>query len=389
MSVDTPVMRPTKAVEGETDSFVAGVAIKHPRPVEIPSLTGIRGILALWVAIYHFWPDVLALFPACDLLSPIIAKGHFAVPAFFILSGVVLAHNYWHLGRSPASSGITRFLFKRLARIYPVHFVSLMAVLAMVLVSRSRGWSIDSSGYTPRDFLLNLFLIHTWVPHFSLNWNYPSWSISSEWFAYLLFCPLMILCHRFSDRMVWVAFVLSIIGTLSIYYSPKETPFRELLCVVPTFSWGAIFVYAWNAKTGPDARGKVGATAHRMAIVPVLLVIASCFVPSPYHAACLLLSLGLLIQSLYLAGAKPIGLYDWRPIRYLGEVSYSLYMTHTLAQKVLYQLLPSDHYIESGFVARCFLFFIYCSVITVSTLSMYYLVERPALRFMSPALSRP
>ncbi len=374
LNVDTPVLRQSKP--GELEPDVAVAARKNPRSAEIPGLTGIRGILALWVVIYHFWTDVLALFPICDLFSPVIAKGHFAVPAFFLLSGVVLAQNYRQIGRSPTRVVIIRFLYKRLARIYPVHFVSLMIVLAMVGLSRSRGWSIDGSGYSAWDFVLNLFLVHTWVPHFSLNWNYPSWSISSEWFAYLLFCPLMILCHRLSSRIAWAAFALSIVGTLVIYYSPKETPYRELLCVVPTFAWGATFVYAWNSKAETDNGGMIAVAAHRFAIVPVLFVIASCYAPSPYYTASLLLSLGLLIKSLYLAGVRPNGLYNCWPINHLGKVSYSLYMTHTLAQKILYQLLPSGDYVGSGSVTKVLVVVVYSLLITALTLAMYFLVER-------------
>jgi peptidoglycan/LPS O-acetylase OafA/YrhL len=386
LSVDIPVLRQTKSGEPEADIAVA--ALKHPRAAEIPGLTGIRGNLALWVVIYHFWPDVPAFFHACDLFSPVIAKGDFPLTTFYLFSGIVLAHNYRQIGRSPTRAVVIRFLYKRLARIYPVHFVSLMAVLAMVLVSRSRGWSIEGSGYTSWDFVLNLFLVHTWVPHFSLNWNYPSWSISSEWFAYLFFCPLMILCHRLPSRIVGAVFALSIIGTLAIYYSPKETPYRELLCVVPTFAWGAIFVYAWNGKAEADNGGMIATAAHRFAIVPVLLVIATCYVPSPYYTACLLLSLGMLLQSLYLAGARPSRLFDWTPVKYLGEVSYSLYMTHTLAQKVLYQLLPTGQHVESVLPVRLLLLISYIVAIGAATVIMYYLIERPALKFMRPTLSR-
>ncbi len=354
------------------------------RPSDIPSLTGIRGILALWVVVYHFWPDVLALAPVFRFLTPIIGKGHFAVPAFFILSGVVLAHNYRHLGHTARRKDVANFLMKRLARIYPVHFVSLMAVLAMVIVSRSRGWSIADSGYTFVDFVLNLFLVHTWVPHFTLNWNYPSWSISSEWFAYLLFCPLMFICFRLTARWVWVVLALSIVATLGMYYSPKEMWFRELLCVVPTFTWGATFVYAGNRQGAVSEAVEAQqptrfvAFARDYAFIPVVLVIASCFMPTPYYSACLLISLGALICSLYVTGARPNSLYDFGPVRFLGEVSYSLYMTHTLAQKILYQLLPSGVYVYSSLLTKLIVASAYFALIAAFAVGMYYLVERPS-----------
>ncbi len=360
---------------------------KPDRAGDIPGLTGIRGILALWVVMYHFWPDVLALFPSCSVLTPMIGKGHFAVPAFFMLSGVVLAHNYRHLGRTLEHRSVIGFLVKRLARIYPVHFVSLMIVLSMVVVSRSRGWSIAESGYTPRDFVLNLFLVHTWVPHFTLNWNYPSWSISSEWFAYLLFIPLMFLCYRITVHTVWVVLVISIGCTFAIYYSPKDTWFRELLCVVPTFTWGAMFVYGWNARDNLGIASAVGTTARQMTLISVLLIVSSCFLPSPYYAGCLLLSLGVLVMSLYVAGSQPDGVYVFAAVQFLGEVSYSLYMTHTLAQKILYQLVPVGNYVDSTWFGKLIVLMAYVSLVVALTLVMYYLVERPA-RNLTRSLSK-
>jgi peptidoglycan/LPS O-acetylase OafA/YrhL len=48
----------------------------------IHSLTSIRGIAALWVVIYHYWNDILVLFPVTGFLSPITSVGNYAVPFF-------------------------------------------------------------------------------------------------------------------------------------------------------------------------------------------------------------------------------------------------------------------------------------------------------------------
>ncbi len=236
-------------------------AISTRRNSDIPSLSMVRGVLALWVVLYHFWPDVLALFPIWSLLTPMMTKGQFAVPAFFILSGVVLAYNYGDSFKQFSIGAAVSFLINRFARIYPVHLASLLVVLAMVTVSWNRGWEVADSGYTLRDFILNLFLVHTWVPHFTLNWNYPSWSISSEWFAYMLFVPLMATCYRLSSSWLWGGAVCSYAAMLWVYNSPPETLFRELLVVVPTFLFGVIFTHAWRLdRTDSVARQTSGSS---------------------------------------------------------------------------------------------------------------------------------
>ena len=77
------------------DPFPAGATDPTARPQgQINALTSLRGWLALWVVFYHFWDDVLRLSPSMAALSPLVRLGHMAVPAFFMLSGFVLAYTY-------------------------------------------------------------------------------------------------------------------------------------------------------------------------------------------------------------------------------------------------------------------------------------------------------
>ena len=82
---------------------------------ELRSLTGLRGVAALWVLWYH----------ACDAArTPQFGfGGYLGVDIFFVLSGFVLAYNYAGVRLTYAG-----FLWKRLARIYPVNLVTLAAV---------------------------------------------------------------------------------------------------------------------------------------------------------------------------------------------------------------------------------------------------------------------
>ena len=57
---------------------------------QIDSLTALRGVLAVWVVLYHFWNELLVLFPAAGWLTPVCRHGHFAVPGFFALSAADL-----------------------------------------------------------------------------------------------------------------------------------------------------------------------------------------------------------------------------------------------------------------------------------------------------------
>ncbi len=342
-------------------------------PSSIDSLTSLRGFLALWVVVYHFWKDILALFPRLDFLTPLAKQGHFAVPVFFMLSGFVLAYNYSQPLSIFSLRGYGRFLFMRWARIYPVHFFTLLVVLGMMIVCRVKGWPLTDAGYGAADFVLNLLLVQTWVPNFQLNWNYPSWSISSEWLAYLcfpLFCSTIL--GRITTRFrAYLLLALCWTATIALYVFGSE---------IPTFLAGtAIFACQSACRSRPRYH-----SPFTTRLLPDLLLLVLGMVPlfleGPTMAAFLLTGFVVLVYRLVGQGNDCSWLWTNRFAIYLGEISYSLYMAHTLAQKVCYKLLPSDQFSGATLILRLGVLGAYVTCIAIAVLGTYYLVERPSRR---------
>ena len=94
---------------------------------EIRALTGVRGMAACLVAIYHFSPTKdMAPGP----LHNSVGRGYLWVDLFFVLSGFVIALNYGHLFASGFSrTAFATFLTRRVARIYPLYLAVLVAGL--------------------------------------------------------------------------------------------------------------------------------------------------------------------------------------------------------------------------------------------------------------------
>lgn len=347
-----------------------------PRVGQIDSLTTLRGGLATWVVAYHFWNDVVRLFPDADVLSPVARFGYMAVPAFFMLSGFVLAHNYADRFARGSLAGVWTFWKLRLARIYPVHLATLLAVAVMVAVGTRAGLPPSGEGYTAREFALNLFLVHTWVPDFRLSWNYPSWSISSEWFAYLVFpfAAVWVLPRLRSPARAATFAVVCLVGSVALMTLWSGKPYYELVLVVPTFFAGASAYRLGSARPGRGGR------MYRCASdVLVALGVGCCFIPLPDVAVGGLVVVGFgLIVTLARAGDRPRGLWLAMPLVFLGEVSYSLYMTHTLAQKVVYKLLPAAAFADSPWWTKVGVLAAYAGLIAAFCLGSYYLIELPA-----------
>jgi peptidoglycan/LPS O-acetylase OafA/YrhL len=334
------------------------------------------------VVAYHFWNDAVRLYPVLDALSPIARAGHFAVPGFFILSGFVLAFNYSARFSAWPPRRVLGFWALRLARIYPVHIVTLLAVAAMVAVADRLGYELTDAGYSTRDFILNVFLVHTWVPEFRLNWNYPSWSISSEWFAYLIFpfAAAVLLPQVATPRRALALVVLCLAGA-GVMFTAGDFPFRELLIVVPTFFAGmAIFALT------RDRTVAAGRLARHLPELLLAALVAACFIAGAVGTLAIILALFGLVFVLARIADQPHCWWIAKPLVYLGEGSYSLYMTHTLAQKVLYRLLPTSRFESSDWLTRAIITAAYIAAIIAACLASYYLVERPCRRWFRQRL---
>jgi peptidoglycan/LPS O-acetylase OafA/YrhL len=201
---------------------------------EIASLTSIRGLAAIWVVLLHFSAVLSWILPESSFLSPFIEAGGFAVPLFFILSGYVLGLRYLTNLTSLDPRTLLRFWILRLGRIYPVHLFTL--AISLCLVARNR-WPTDE-GHSLGSFVANCFLVNAWSYDLRLSWNYPSWSISSEWFAYLIFPLVAVVTGRASRTMAAVLVIVACIMSAFVYSCEPDIKFRGLAVVLPTFIGG-------------------------------------------------------------------------------------------------------------------------------------------------------
>lgn len=150
--------------------------------IQLNSLTGLRFFAALAVVLYHLH----LYFPAISEGLAIFGYGYTGVSFFFILSGFVLTWSH----RTEVGAG--RFYWNRIARIWPLHVLTMILAIWAPPLSGS-----SSTGWSAAPFVLTL--THAWIPGSgSLSaFNGVSWSLSCEAFFYLLF-PLLF--RRLSAR---------------------------------------------------------------------------------------------------------------------------------------------------------------------------------------------
>ncbi len=305
-------------------------------PADIRTLTSLRYFAALWVVLFH-WS---AYFPETVLSeSRLVKQGYLGVDFFFVLSGFILCHVY--LRRMlEGRLDYWNFISRRIARIYPMHVLTLCGMVAFGLLARrlhltfAGPWSPDEffnlpSGEMPREFMSHLMMIHAWGAGDGLHFNAPSWSISAELFAYLMF-PVFVFglgAARRHPLRVLGATALAVIAYATLLGSVAHREIFEmswnigLLRIIPDFALGVVLYYV-------GLRHSVGLAYARIGVAGSLaLAVALVMAGAPTVAV--VLALAALIW--FCADAERWG--SLKRIRgdfavLLGEISYSVYMLH-------------------------------------------------------------
>ncbi len=339
----------------------------------IASLTGVRGILAFWVCIFHMSDHICSLVPEATAGYSAMRAGFVSVPAFFVLSGYVMWINYGSKMICFRWKSVVDFLIRRFRRLYPVHLFSLLATLMLFLGSKALGIEVPHELYSARDFVLNLFLIHTWVPKFQYSWNYPSWSISSEWFAYILFPLFCVTIGKIANaKFAWLACFTALITTLVLYSIKNSILFFTMIEAVAPFLVGMCGAIAIN-KTESF---KVIPTATPDGLF-ALLIVLTCFLSSTTIGNVGFVLCSGLVLSLGILGEKCSFFWRNRITVFLGEISYSLYLTHFLVIKFGSKIVPSLD--GTGSALGAAVVFAYFFAVLSVAYAVHRFIEKPFL----------
>ena len=175
------------------------------------SLTSLRFFFALAVFLSHLTFVQTDLKWYNWLKNKVFFEGYVGVGFFFILSGFVLALNYQKKIINNPNFSFKNFYIARIARIYPLHVLMFAVMIPYVIIHQLFGW--DKA-------VLNFFLLQSFIPDkaYYFTINNVSWSISTEFFFYLMFPFYVIWLYKFK-WLKYALFALTI--PLLIYFEPK------------------------------------------------------------------------------------------------------------------------------------------------------------------------
>lgn len=362
-----------------------------PKRGEIKSLTGIRGVAACYVMLYHFAAGF-----GPGPVKEFTQHGYISVDLFFVLSGFVMALTYAKSFRSAPSAGeYGKFLYSRIARVYPLY---LIAILVAFTVYKLQGLGPTITG--PKVLALNLLLVQAWG--FGQSLVGQSWSISTEFGAYFIF-PFVVGAIIFGRPVWrWVAVLFSVatmlfvtsrtaaqllqVGTDRTWRSgPLDifgpgTAYPLLRCLAG-FTVGILaYSLATNGPTIPMAARRYLGDVLGLAIFVLLFV----------HNSDLLIEL--LFVPLVIMLTFPHGLVErvlsHGFVHWLGVISYSIYLIHEYVHDLLKEPVR-------GFAAARHLgnpSAIHGAITMVVTVFAgavtYYAIEQPARNLLRKALKK-
>lgn len=148
-------------------------------------LEAVRGLAAIYVVLHHTIPHSTVL--AGINVGIFLRFGQEAVILFFLLSGFVINYSFQH----SSDKSFSNYFFKRSTRIFiPLFFIYLIGYLTL---SYNDGRLINPDLIT---LLKNIFMLQDWdkvkpnviaAPYMG---NIPLWSLSYEWWFYMLYFPI-------------------------------------------------------------------------------------------------------------------------------------------------------------------------------------------------------
>jgi peptidoglycan/LPS O-acetylase OafA/YrhL len=306
----------------------------------IKSFEGARGLAAVFVALYHFG----VLFRAI----PLIEYGYLFVDLFFVLSGFVISATY--SSRITKFADLKPFMIRRFGRLFPLMvFTTILFVLAFNFAIWMKR-TVVAMGYT--NLFKNPEALNYMVPNVgelagtvlftqgmgvfdSLILNYASWSVSVEFYTYIVFALVWIMLrHRVR---LFTSLLLSFVGiTVAAWTSfTLHDCVRLQTCYSVTFDFGfarCIGGFFLGTLTYRLSKAiKINAATCQLAV----LIAFTAFYCSVGRIPTLAFVFPLLCALLVASISHDEGfLADWlqrKPFQVLGERSYSIYLLHPIA----------------------------------------------------------
>lgn len=341
----------------------------------------LRGVAALMVVFFHS----RSYFTDLAVWTGVGARG---VDIFFVISGFIMAYSTRHVDRdSSIARESLKFLTKRIIRIVPLYWVALLWTSAPY-------WSIWlSKANVPMDLythfgsdLIAIVKDFFFIPHPSLDPEddgdaYPiviqGWTLNYEMFFYVLFA-LSIFFRKY--RLIAASSVLVVLvvsGRLHKFSEIAGLFYTSKILIEFVFGMMVFHVYKKTQHLNFDRTTLIVLGIIGFVLLNSGSVVNDKFVLAPAAA---------IIALVFIHGFRGV---HWRPLKILGDASYSIYLFHTAVFELARWFI---HYLElgkEGYLNITMIVLIQVIPAVIIGTIIYYVIEKPMLSVLRKLLERP
>ena len=345
---------------------------------------------------------VLFHFSGVSHVYPVVRNGGLGVEFFFVLSGFVMTHAYGDRLRGWVAA--KKFVIRRFGRLYPLHLAMLLAMVVLETVKLVISILFDvQSGEPPFSgtnslsaLAANVFLLNGVGLTRQFTWNVPSWSISTEFVAYLLFMAICLMSFR-AFRFISIMIMLAA-AALKLCYSPADGA-ELLICLFGFFLGTQVNLFfrfvSEREFTSP-------AWMEWLALIGIVTVFGLGTTLGPI-AASLVFAFAVFVFA-FESGKVSQKLVTTVPL-HLGVISYSIYLVHfpiltaingsaraleSLLHWKLFGLSPDDKLLLVGSSPweMDLLLIIFVTIVLACATLTYRYIEDPCRNFFNHFSSR-
>ncbi|WP_156513092.1 acyltransferase family protein [Planctomyces sp. SH-PL62] len=336
--------------------------------MRIHDLDGLRGIAAIAVVFYHYTTCYRDFFSYNAPLPFSFQYGMYGVQLFFLISGFVVLMSV-ERKRDPLDFAKSRFI-----RLYPAYWASLLFVVLLIALTPGPrefiGW-----GRLFRRAAADVSMVQGWFHIASLSGTY--WTLGLEMTFYVV--VLLLLFYKKLDWIVPMLCGLVVIGAidgLCCRYRPNPvSPWLRSALALDYIHYMLVGVLIYKMRETPRPA---------YVVVAVLSLFATYTQDPARHEAGKELVVGAVLALIVmLATNGRLGVLRWKVPVFLGAISYSLYLNHSvLGFHIIYN---AQRYGLSPIVSIALA--IAASIILATATTFYF--EKPVMatlrrRFHSP-----
>jgi peptidoglycan/LPS O-acetylase OafA/YrhL len=314
-----------------------------------------------------------------NIASKYFFNGYVGVTFFYILSGFIINYSFSkHIAEGRFSN--KDFIVFRLARLFPVHIVSLICVLVIF------GYTKNFEATNKEALIYNTLLVQSFIPNsdYYFSFNPVSWSISCEMFFYLSFCLLV----KFKSR--YLAMILLTVLFVNVYFlvsPPVNVSLHWLFYINPFFRLGDFIIGVLICRVFIANQIKLKPEVCSLMEIGSLLFLAVTIYVATNHVSYMNIKydllfipcMAMLVLAFAFNGGVVSNLLSNRYLVLLGEASFSFYMFHWMIVSKLIEIMQP----EKNNAQDVLIYILCCLALSlIISIISFKLIEMPANKIL-------